>query len=184
MDILIEHLITSEDLLKISHKGRYELIEGVVNKMSPSGEKHGFIASKIGFIVSKYVYENKLGITTGAETGYKLSENPDTVKAPDLAFKSSEKVIQGGIADNYSSVMPELVVEVNSPSDSYVQVMKKVNLWISAGVKQVWVIDSEDKAVAVYDSEGRCKIFDTDQYLTGGEILPGFKCNVREIFEF
>jgi len=184
MDLLTEKTFTEQDLMKLSGKGRHELVKGVIYKMSPGGQKHGFIASRIGYIISNYVYTNKLGITTGAETGYKLSSNPDTVRAPDLAFESNEKLKKKGIVDGYSSVMPELVVEVNSPWDSYVKVIKKVNEWLTAGVKQVWVIDPEDLSVAVYYSSEKYRIYDSEDILTGGDILPGFKCEVKDIFSY
>lgn len=175
-------LSTAEDLMKLSAKGRYELIKGVIYEMSPSGERHGFIASKTGYIISKYVYENNLGIVTAAETGYKLSSDPDTVRAPDVAFKSNKRLEEGGISEGYSDIMPELVVEVNSPSDSYGKVMKKVNHWLSSGVSQVWVVDPEEKNVIIYDKGGKHTIFENYDILEGGEILPGFKCRVSEIF--
>jgi len=184
MDVLTEKIFTEKDLMKLSCKGRYELIKGVVYEMSPGGQKHGFIASRIGYIISNYVYENKLGITTGAETGYKLCSNPDTVRSPDMAFESNEKLKEKGIIDGYSSIMPDLVVEVNSPSDSYVRIIKKVNEWLDAGVNQVWVIDPDDCSVAVYYSPEKYKIYNSGDTLSGGEILPGFKCKVEDIFTY
>ena len=184
MDTLEEKTFTEKDLMKLSCKGRYELIEGVVYKMSPGGQKHGFVASRIGYLISSYVYKNKLGFTTGAETGYKLSSNPDTVRAPDLAFESNANIKEKGIIDGYSSVMPDLVIEVNSPSDSYVKVIKKVNEWFHAGVKQVWVIDPDDSSVAVYYSPEKYKIYNREDLLNGEEVLPGFKCKVEDIFTY
>ena len=175
-------LSTAEDLMKLSTKGRYELIKGVIYEMSPSGERHGFIAWKIGYIIGKYVQENKLGIITAAETGYKLSSEPDTVRAPDVAFKSNRKVQEGGITDGYSTVMPEIVVEVSSPSDSHGKVIKKVDLWLSSGVRQVWVVDPEEKNVIIYDEMGKHTIFENNDIIQVGEILPGFECKVNEIF--
>jgi len=87
MDLLTEKLHTWEDLMRMSGKGRYELIHGVIFEMSPAGEEHGYIALNIGSIIRNFVKEHKLGIATGAETGYKLTSNPDTVRAPDVAFK-------------------------------------------------------------------------------------------------
>jgi len=184
MELLKEKANTSKELMKLSGMGRYELIKGVIYKLSPSGKKHGFIVSKITNIVSNYVYENKLGITTGAETGYKLSSNPDTVRAPDMAFESNERLAQCGIIEGYSTVMPDLVVEVNSPSDSHTRVIKKTQEWLKAGVKGVWVIDPDDEAVAVYNFSGQCRVFDGGDYLEGGNIIPGFKCRVSEIFDY
>lgn len=180
--ITAEKLVTSDDLLNISSIGKYELVEGVICEMSPTGEKHGFIAWKIMYKIGDFVEKNKLGIITSSETGYKLACNPDTVRAPDAAFKSNEKLVQEFMSDGYSTVMPELVIEVNSPSDSYTKIAGKVQDWLRAGVEMVWVIEPSDKTVAVYNEIGKCTILSEHDYLDGGNILPGFKCHVRDIF--
>jgi len=182
MDTLTEKLYNEEDLMKISSSGRYELLKGVIYKMAPAGEEHGVITSKIISRLNRFVEEKNLGIITAAETGYKLSSEPDTVRAPDAAFKSNERLIKSGMSKGYSTVMPDLLVEVNSPSDSYGKVIKKVMEWIKAGVKEVWVVDPEDLCVIVYDSNWKPEVFSGDDELSGGKILPGFKCKVREFF--
>ncbi len=179
MDVLTFN--NAEELMNLS--GRHELLKGVICEMSPPGEKHGVTASKIGYIIGKYVYENKLGVTTAAETGYKLSSNPDTVRAPDMAFKSNERIAKGGIIEGYSTVMPELVVEVNSPQDSYGRVLKKVNEWFSSGVMGVIVVDPYEKNVILYESPEHYRMFEYNDILDLGEILPGFTCRVSDIFE-
>lgn len=183
MVITIDKFQTTEDLLKLSGKGRYELLKGVIYKLSPAGEKHGIIAMNISYIIGKFVKEHKLGIVTAAETGYKLSSNPDTVRAPDLAFKSNATLSEGGITDSYSTVMPDLTIEVNSPGDRHGQIVKKVREWLDAGVKQVWVIDPEDNNVTIYYNTSSVKILDINDEIIEEDLLPGFKCNVREIFE-
>ena len=180
--VTAEKLATSDDLMKISSTGRYELVEGVIYDMSPTGERHGLIAWKIMYKIGDFVEKNKLGIITSSETGYKLSSNPDTVRAPDAAFKSNEKLTYESVVDGYSTIMPELVIEVNSPSDSYTKIAGKVQDWLGAGVKLVWVIEPSDKTVAVYNETGRCTILSEHDYLDGGNILPGFKCPVGDIF--
>jgi Uma2 family endonuclease len=182
--VAAEKLAVSDDLMKISSNGRYELIEGVIYEMSPTGEEHGFIAWKIMQKIGAFVEKNKLGIITSSETGYKLSSNPDTVRAPDAAFKSNKKLSEcGGVVKDYSTIMPELVVEVNSPSDSYTKIAGKVKDWLKSGVKIVWVIEPSDKTVAVYDETGNVNVLNKNDYLDGGDILAGFKCNVGEIFK-
>ncbi|OQA12327.1 MAG: hypothetical protein BWY64_03942 [bacterium ADurb.Bin363] len=100
-----------------------------------------------------------------------------------MAFKSKEKLAgSGGIVKDYSSVMPDLVVEVNSPSDSYTKIAGKVNDWLKAGVSMVWVIDPINRAVAVYNSSGRCVVLQENNMLDGGDILTGFKCRAGDIF--
>jgi len=99
-----------------------------------------------------------------------------------VAFKSNKRLSEGGLSKGYSTVIPELVVEVNSPADSYIKVLKKVNEWLKAGVIEVWLIDPEDRSIAVYDSSGNYRILDGNQVLEGGDILPGFKCKLDDVF--
>jgi Uma2 family endonuclease len=181
--VLTAELNREEDLIRL-YDGKYELVEGVIKQMAPAGEEHGIITARIIYNLLKFVDENKLGIVTTSETGYKLSSNPDTVKAPDAAYKSKERFEKGGKTKGYSTVMPELVVEVNSPSDSYGEVVKKVNLWLKSGVLEVWVVEPDSRMIIVYYSDGGSKIFYSDDEISGGSILPGFKFRVKDIFEY
>lgn len=183
METTISKSVTAGELMELSLHGRYELIEGVITEMSPAGEQHGLISSIIIQIVGHYVRKNKLGITTSSETGYKLSSNPDTVKAPDMAFKSNKTLSKGDIVKGYSEIMPDLVVEVNSPADKFIRIIKKVDSWLKAGVKEVWVFDPEERSIAIYKDNSRTRILDINDELDRTDILPGFKCSVREFFE-
>ena len=182
MDTITNDLNTAGDLIKLSASGRYELVKGVLKNLSPSGKTHGFISANICTIISNFVKKHKLGLVTGAETGYKLSSNPDTVRAPDMAFESNDKLAESGFTEGYSTVMPELVVEVNSPNDIYSEVINKVNEWLNAGVDQVWIIEPKNKTVVIHSTKGSTVLTSAEE-MDGGDILPGFKCKVAEIFE-
>ena len=106
-----------------------------------------------------------------------MSSNPDTVRVPDAAFKSNEKLAGESVSDVYSTVMPELVIEVNSPSDSYTKIAGMVQDWLKAGVKPVWVVEPSDNTVAVYDEGWKYTILNEHDELDGKDILPGL--NVR-----
>src|SRR5437870_5335305 len=111
-------LMTANQLLQMPEDGyRYELIEGELKQMLPGGEKHGAAIGRFTSHFGYYVYENDLGTVCGAETGYKIKSNPDTVIAPDLSFTRKERLKEEDLVDEYSTVAPDLVVEVLSPSD-------------------------------------------------------------------
>lgn len=184
METTITKSFTAIDLQEISKNGRYELIKGDIKEMAPAGEEHGLVASLVIQVIGNYVRKNKLGITTSSETGYKLSENPDTVKAPDMAFKSNKTLAKKEVVKGYSEVMPDLVVEVNSPNDKYSDVVRKVEEWLNSGVMAVWVIDPGDRSLSVYDSSGNFIILNEEDEIEGKDILPNFKCKVKELFEF
>ena len=84
--------MTADELLTMPHNGyRYELIKGELRQMSPAGSQHGKIALKIGWRLAQFVEKNNLGETYAAETGFIIDTNPDTVRAPDASFVSTEK---------------------------------------------------------------------------------------------
>jgi len=131
-----ETYLTAEDLFLLSGKGRYELVKGEIREMTPSGLEHGLITSRLHYLL----YTEKAGHLIAAETGFKIFTEPDTVRAPDIAFIKKEK-LDKKIVKGYSSVIPDLVVEVISPSDIYLDVEEKIADWISAGVPLVWVVN-------------------------------------------
>jgi Uma2 family endonuclease len=85
------HTMTADELLKLSRgKFRYELVKGELITMSPAGSEHGAVIMNLAVPLGQYIKANKLGIAFGAETGFKLATDPDTVRAPDISFVRSE----------------------------------------------------------------------------------------------
>ena len=111
-------LVTAEDLLHLPSDGyRYELFRGKLRQMSLAGEEHGDVAMEIGSRLAQFVRENNLGKVYAAETGFKLTENPDTVRAPDVAFISRESLERQPRTKGYRKGAPDLAAEVVSPND-------------------------------------------------------------------
>ncbi len=126
--------VTSDDLLRMPNDGhRYELLGGELRKMAPAGQKHGRIIINIATPLDQTVRANRLGVVYAAETGFQLTRNPDTVRAPDVAFVSSERLAKLGEVEGYWPGAPDLAVEVISSSDSYADVEDKVFDWLTAG---------------------------------------------------
>ena len=98
---------------------QYELVDGVLKMMSPAGSEHGKIAGRIFARLAVHVEQNDLGETYAAETGFLISSNPDTVRAPDAAFVSHERVASVEPTKSYLPLAPELVVEVISPNAAF-----------------------------------------------------------------
>ena len=107
--------------------------------MSPTSGKHGVVAMRLSRILANYIEDSDLGLTFAAETGFRLEHDPDTVLAPDFAFISRDR-ISTLPDDGYVRLPPDLVVEVISPSQSDKEMRLKAELWISLGVKQVWLV--------------------------------------------
>lgn len=184
-----ERLYTVEDLWAMSHDPendlrRFELSEGMLIEMTPASFKHGYDTSNLNWFITSFVRENKLGVTTAAETGYILFKNPDgkdTVRAPDVGFIAAAHVPKEGLPDGYFPGAPDFAVEVISPGDAADEVQFKVTQYLKYGTRLIWLVYRKSQTVVVHTPTGS-KTVDIDGVLDGGDVLPGFKLAVRDIF--
>jgi Uma2 family endonuclease len=176
-------LMTADELLALPRgQFRYELINGELKTMSPAGHTHGKIIVRLTVPLAQHVKQNRLGEVYAAETGFKLKSNPDTVRAPDIAFITRQRVKDVGETKGYWPGAPDLAVEVLSPDDSVSEVEQKVSEWLEAGTKQVWIVSPEMQTVTIYRSRTDIEVFAGNEKLDGGDVLPGFQLMVTEIF--
>ncbi len=177
-------LMTAEDLLRLPRgQFRYELINGELKTMSPTGHTHGRITVRLTAPLAQFVWENELGEVYGAETGFKLTSNPDTVLAPDIAFISKQRVKDLGETKGYWPGAPDLAVEVLSPGESSAEVKAKVSQWLGFGAKQVWVVSPKLCTVTIYRSLSDTSTFTEQDYLEGTDLLLGFRIALAELFK-
>lgn len=175
-------LLTGEDLWKIVADGsRYELSRGELVPMTPVGIRHLAVVSNVERLLDNYVREKKLGLV-GPEGGFYLSRDPDTTRAPDVAFISKDRIAQEGIPEKFADFPPDLAVEVLSPEDTSSEVLKKVQEYLAGGVPLLWIVDPATQTVTVYRSLQDVRVLTADQELDGGAVLPGFRAKISEIF--
>ena len=175
------HLMTAEELIRLPRgQYRYELVKGELLTMSPSGGQHGAVTMYLSAPLATFVKSNKLGVVFGAETGFILERNPDTVLAPDISFISKDRIET--ISTGYLEIPPDLAVEVISPGESKPKVEKKTAQWLEFGTKTVWLVYAKTRAVEVRDSSGSNMLLTENDELTGCDVLSGFKIDVRDIF--
>ena len=178
-----QRLLTADDLAKQPNDdSRYELVKGILRKMPPAGFEHGICAAEIGSRLNVYVKTHRLGFVCGAETGFKIAQNPDTVRAPDAAFVRQASIERQGIVKGYWEGAPDLAVEVISPGDTYAEVAEKVEEWLTAGCSMVWVINPRRETVEVYRSNEDFTVLRGADTLDGGNVVQGFRCQVQDIF--
>jgi len=176
-------LVTAEELFSMPDDGfRYELVRGELRKMAPAGHIHGKVAINISTPLAQYVRAHNLGTVYAAETGFKLASNPDTVRAPDVAFIRRDRVEEVGNVEGYWPGAPDLVVEVVSPSDTYSEVEEKVLEWLEAGVRMVIVANPRKRVVTVYRSLTEITVLTEADTLDGADVVPGWKMAVRDMF--
>ena len=174
---------SAEELLKMPDDGfRYELVKGELRKMSPAGSEHGATIINLTVPLAAHIKANNLGVVFGAETGFKIAADPDTVRAPDIAFVRRERIPEGGIPKGFWPGAPDLAVEVTSPGDTFEEVEEKVGDWLAAGARAVWIVNPKRRAVTVYRALNDVAILIEENELDGESVVPGFRCRVADIF--
>ena len=181
-------LLTADDLLRLDAEGiRGELIRGVFYETMPTGQEHGEIVINLGAELRNFVKSRRLGKVSGSDAGVLIERGPDTVREPDIAFTSYERRGRGPALKTYAEVIPELVVEIVSPSDRYGQrresVEEKAQMWLSFGVRLVWVVRPQSRTVDVHRPGEPVITLDDTQSLDGLDVLPGFACPLTDIFD-
>jgi Uma2 family endonuclease len=161
--------------------GRAELVRGEVVPMSFPGGEHGVIAVRVAARLLSFVEANALGFVT-AETGFILERDPDTVRGPDVAFVSYERLGGQAPPKKFWPFAPDLAVEVISPSQRPKGVREKVRSWFAAGTRQVWLLYPATRTIYVLSSPTDVQILGPDATLLGGDLLPGFSCPVAAFF--
>lgn len=180
-----QRLYTVQDLWERSHEGgesnRLELVSGEIIEMAPTGGQHGVITSELNYYIQDFIKKHKLGRATGAETGFVLAKDPYTVRAPDVAFITKDRLPRP-IPERYFPFAPDLAVEVVSPSDVAQDVRRKVIDYLQAGTRLVWVVYPETQTVDVYRPGQDVRVVDVQGVLQGEDVLPGFELLLGELF--
>ena len=163
---------------------KYYLIDGeLCVKMSPS-QMHGRIANEIGRLLGNHVVERGLGWVT-SEVGYHPPGERRTVLLPDVAFESRARAPQNPLR-TYAPFMPDLAVEVVSPSQTLAEVRRKAAVYLRHGTVMVWLIHPAQENAEVWttadDGATTSEIIDSDGELKGGAVLPGFTLPLRRLF--
>ena len=176
-------LLTADDLLRLHSEGvRGELIRGVLCETMAAGQRHGKIVTRLIVRLGNFVEPREFGTLVASDSGVWLENDPDTVREPDVAFTSVDRLPLGEDVEGYAEVVPDLVVEVASPSDSRREVNDKARMWLSHGVRLVWVVHPDTRTVDVHRTDDRVSTLGEDDALDGMDVLPGFSLAVSTVF--
>jgi len=174
--------LTAADVERLSIPDRQvELIRGRLVVREPPSTRHGILAARLAYLLSDFVQRHALGVVAAQDTGFKIGRDPDTVRAPDVAFVARARADQIP-ARGYAELAPDLVGEVASPDDSPAELLAKVADWLAAGTRVVWLVDPMREEVRVHRADGSLSILRATEALGGGDVLPGFSCSVGQIF--
>jgi Uma2 family endonuclease len=172
---------TVEDLLKMPQDGRkYELVGGEI-VVSPTGYRHSRITIKIVHIIATFLDQHPVGVVCGSDLGVWFSDG--NLRSPDVTFVRNEKVPTGKSAREFATFIPDLAVEVLSPTDRPKLVADKISEFLDNGVPLVWLVDPERKTVTEYRPASEPKLYSGDDVILAEPVLPGFSCPVSRFFE-
>jgi Uma2 family endonuclease len=175
-------MLTAEEfqLMPDDESTQTELDEGEVIRIPWRSLEHGDLEVELLARMWEFARPRKLGRIYPGNTGFRLSNN--TVRCPDVAFVRQERV-EAIRSKGFARGVPDLAVEIFSPSDNVRQLMRKVKQYLAAGCHTVWIFYPERKEVQVIDAAGADRLLTTDDTLDVPELLPGFTLQVGELFE-
>lgn len=178
-------LLTADALAANHPPHPCELVGGRVVAVSPAGAPHTMVVGHVIRALSAWVAAHDLGLVTSGEGGYWVRRDPDTVRAPDVAFLSHASLARWEAAGTtYFPSAPDLAVEVLSPDDRWVDVEQKVADYFAGQGLAVWVLNPVSRTVHAFSEPGRVTVSTEGEALDGGDVLPGFSTPVASLFGF
>ncbi|MDQ3328581.1 MAG: Uma2 family endonuclease [Chloroflexota bacterium] len=180
----VKQRMTAEDLWEMPETPgkRFELVRGELVEVPGAGGEHGVIVRVCMRLLDPYAVAHDLGEVFADGVGYTIHHDPDVVRIPDVSFVAKARVPQTGVPMGFWPFAPDLAVEIVSPTDRAEDVHSKVLEYLEAGTRLVWVLWPRDQRVTVYTSAAAAYELDADGVLDGGDVLPGFRAEVSEMF--
>ncbi len=167
----------------LDNKDLYEIIDGVKVEMPPMSANSSVLAARLAHRINLFAMPRELG-EAYPEILFKLPLDKDRNRRPDVAFIPyarwpKDRPIPD---DNAWDVLPDLCVEVVSPTDQAEEAREKVEEYFEAGVRLVWVVYPRLRLVDVFESPGVVRVLRRADELDGGPVLPGFRLKLADFF--
>ena len=177
-------LVTAAELLAMprGYGKKHELVRGKLIEKTPTGHQKGAVVATITTVLGMFAGPRNYGGVRAGDPGYHLEIDPDTVRAPDVAWIAPGRIPPG--TQGYPNLAPDLAVEVKSPSNSYPEMRRKAEMWLSFGSRQVWVADPEHTTITRYIPGAAPVVLTADDTIDGGDLLPGFTAPVWSLFRW
>jgi Uma2 family endonuclease len=184
MSTIAQTLLTAEEFARLpnpSNGSREELVRGERVPMVLPSFRHAECQAIIIALLRTFLTAHPLGRVVG-ETGIVTERDPDSVRGPDVAFWSNERLPPGQTPAVYAITPADLCIEILSPNERQSEILTKIVEYSSSGVRMVWVADPELRNLVVYRSADEGKLLHQNATLVGEDVLPGFQCKVAELF--
>ncbi|MCY4020768.1 MAG: Uma2 family endonuclease [Chloroflexi bacterium] len=187
--VLRQQVYDIDDLWELSHRDvmdpkHYELIDGELIVMSPPGGRQGQLQVRLSRYLDIFAEVHSLGVIT-SDAGYYPPSNRHTVLSPDVAFVSRARAPEP-FPDKYVPLMPDLAIEILSPSNTYRQARRKARIYMQNGVQMVWIVMPGRESVGICRlAEGGGMTRETvvaNESLSDEDVLPGFELAFHRLF--
>jgi Uma2 family endonuclease len=173
-------LLSLEEFERLPDNGmRHELNKGDLVEMPPPKSRHAITAARIAEVLRRQVSEESGYILV--EAGYQLSVSPPTIRQPDVSYLTARRVDQTP-EDAYFEGAPDLAIEIVSPGNSAADLEEKIQQYLAAGGRAVWVVYPKLRRVHVHRADGTITALTIDQQLTAEDIVPGLSIPVSSLF--
>jgi Uma2 family endonuclease len=176
-------LYTAEEFAEMDPENKlHELVRGVLQVRDSPTKAHGYTAAQVGYAIQRYLETHPIG-RVFVEVDYATERGPDTVRRPDVSFVTHERDKQMP-AWTPADAAPDLAVEVMSPSNRPKEIAQKIAEYFAKDSRLVWIADPNTWTVAVYAPEARPYVARSGEFLDGGDVLPGFRVEVKKLFGY
>lgn len=176
-------LITAEELERMGTQAeRLELIEGELHDVPAAGLRHGAISGRLAYHLSSFVADRGMGEVVTSETGFIVGRNPDSVLAPDVSFVACERLRGDELEPGFAPFAPDIAVEIESPTNTQTELLRKVALYLNAGTRLVWLVRPVHRTITVFRPDRPELVLTETETLDGGDVLPGFQLALSDLF--
>ena len=176
-------LMSAEAFDALDAEGRLlELVEGEVREVPFAGARHGSLEGRLIHFLSNHVYQGALGDIFGSQTSFVVGRKPDSVLMPDVAFVSAARLPEEDAWDRAVQFAPDLAIEIESPSNTQAELLRKVSLYLAGGSRLVWLVRPKQQTVTVFSPDAPERTLGLSDTLDGGPLLPGFSLSLAELF--
>jgi Uma2 family endonuclease len=167
--------LTAEQYAQLPDDGMYihEVSRGLLIRQSRPGALHARIAGRLHLLLHDYVTKNDLGVVE-IEAGFRLHHEPVTVRGPDVAFISKQRV-PPEVPTSWWPFAPDLAIEVVARDRRQNELQQKILEFFETGTREVWVVEPRARTVTVYQSLSDIRIVREPEELDGGDLLPGLR---------
>jgi Uma2 family endonuclease len=182
--MVVKQLVTAEDVWEMPEKPgiRYELVAGELSEVPGASLMHAFLAKHVVRLMDSVVEAHDLGVVVGDGAAFLLRRHPDLLRIPDAAFVSWDRLPDRKLPGGFVYLVPDVAVEIVSPNDRADEINEKVHEYLDAGTRLVWILWPRRRMVSVHEPDRDVRELDVDDYLDGGDVLPGFRILVADIF--